>query len=108
MDDIKVDNQKLNNIFELLDFKKSFENFEKVLNNKDVGMDGANLSGGQKQIISIARALYKNPDILFLDVVLDKGSGFDVLDEVGYENMQVVICTAHDEFAATRYSVSSS
>ena len=67
LDDIKVDNQKLNNIFELLDFKKSFENFEKVLNNKDVGMDGANLSGGQKQIISIARALYKNPDILIFD-----------------------------------------
>ena len=50
----------------------------------------------------------KLENILFLDVVLDKGSGFDVLDEVGYENMQVVMCTAHDEFAATRYSVSSS
>ena len=36
------------------------------------------------------------PDILFLDIVLDEGSGFDVLDEVGHEDMQVVMCTAHD------------
>ena len=42
-----------------------------------------------------------------MDVVLDKGSGFDILDEVGYENMQMVMCIAHDEFAlrAIRYQV---
>lgn len=49
----------------------------------------------------------KKPDILFLDIVLDEGSGFDILDEVGHEDMQVVMCTAHDEFAlrAIRYQV---
>lgn len=61
-----------------------------------------------KKSIAVDYLISNKPDILFLDVVLDKGSGFDVLDEVGYENMQVVICTAHDEFAAMRYSVSSS
>ena len=49
----------------------------------------------------------KKPDVLFLDIVLDNGSGFDILDEVGYDDMQVVLCTAHDEFAlrAIRYQV---
>ena len=62
----------------------------------------------QKKSIAVDYLISNKPDILFLDVVLDKGSGFDVLDEVGYENMQVIMCTAHDEFAATRYSLSSS
>lgn len=32
-----------------------------------VGERGTTLSGGQKQLLSVARAIYKNPDILILD-----------------------------------------
>lgn len=32
-----------------------------------LGEEGANISGGQKQLMGLARALYKNPDILLID-----------------------------------------
>jgi len=35
--------------------------------NTMVGLQGVNLSGGEKQRILIARAVYKNPDFLFID-----------------------------------------
>lgn len=56
---------------------------------------------------AVEHLISNKPDILFLDIVLDQGSGFDILDEVGHDDMQVVMCTAHDEFAlrAIRYQV---
>lgn len=60
-----------------------------------------------KKARAVRHLISNKPDILFLDIVLDEGSGFDILDEVGHEDMQVVMCTAHDEFAlrAIRYQV---
>lgn len=46
-------------------------------------------------------------DILFLDMILDEGTGFDLLDSFDHSDVNVVICTAHDEFAlkAIQYEV---
>jgi DNA-binding response OmpR family regulator len=41
-----------------------------------------NLSGGQRQIIGLARALYRKPDLLLLDVVMPKLDGIGVLWEL--------------------------
>jgi ATP-binding cassette, subfamily B, bacterial len=38
-----------------------------LMYNTVIGIDGQNLSQGQRQRILIARAIYKNPDFLFLD-----------------------------------------
>ncbi len=39
------------------------------------------------------------PQLLFLDIVLDEGTGFDVLEAINAENIQVIFVTAFDEFA---------
>jgi two-component system LytT family response regulator len=46
------------------------------------------------------------PELVFLDINLGDGTGFDVLEKIEYKNFQLVFITAHEEFAlkAFRYS----
>jgi ATP-binding cassette subfamily B protein len=62
----KYDKDKMDSILSLSQSSK----FVNKLSDKEfanVAQNGSNYSGGQKQRLSIARALYKNPDVLIFD-----------------------------------------
>ncbi len=43
------------------------------------------------------------PKLIFLDIVLDQGNGFDVLEQVEYNDFLVVFITAFQEYALTAF-----
>lgn len=78
-------------------FRRMSEGYNTV-----VGETGINLSGGQKQLLGLARALYKKPQLLFLDEAtsfLDNETQdyvFSLLKQLIIERQLTVVYVTHD------------
>lgn len=64
--ELAYNQSRLNEVDKILNLEKYFIDLPNKLSSK-VGTNGISLSGGQKQIISIARALYKDSGVLIFD-----------------------------------------
>ena len=65
-EDKDIDYNRINKVIELADLKKFIDSLPNGIHSR-IGEQGCRLSGGQRQRIGIARALYKNCDVLFFD-----------------------------------------
>jgi ABC-type bacteriocin/lantibiotic exporter with double-glycine peptidase domain len=65
-DNDKINYNKYDNLVKILDLDNYFKELPYKLDTK-VGFNGTSLSGGQKQMISLARALYKDSELIIFD-----------------------------------------
>ena len=103
--DENIDFDRLNKIIKLC----KLENFIANLPNKietNVGEKGLKISGGQKQRIGIARALYRNFDLLILDEAtssLNKDYEDDILEEISHLFKDKIIITISHDLNVLKY-----
>ena len=64
--DEKIDKEKMNFSIQMSCLEQKISELPRGLKTK-VGNDGVKLSGGEKQRIALARVIYKNPNIFFMD-----------------------------------------
>ena len=100
VDKKEIDQKKIEKVLELSQLNHSIKNFHDGIDTV-VGEDGKKLSGGQKQKISIARALYKNSEILILDEptsAMDAESEMNFIKSFLSKNMnKTIIIITHEE-----------
>jgi two-component system LytT family response regulator len=63
------------------------------------GLNIEAVSGGENVKSGIASIEEHQPDLVFLDIQMPDGTGFDVLKGVSEKNFEVIFITAHEEFA---------
>ncbi len=96
LDDEKPDNERLKKAVKAANIGYEIEKLPLGYQTK-MGENGRGLSGGQKQRVLIARALYKNPDILFFDEAtnaldtINEQKITQALDEVFHAKTVIVV-----------------
>jgi ABC-type bacteriocin/lantibiotic exporter with double-glycine peptidase domain len=93
-----IDLEKAKRIIKLLNLDKLIESSELGINTM-VGTKGSKLSGGQIQRIGIARALYKDPNIIFFDEAtssLDEENENQIMDNIfDLFNKKTIVFVTH-------------
>ena len=94
----KIDILRAKEAAEKAQISQSIESLTLKYNTK-IGERGVRLSGGQRQRIGIARALYKNADVIIFDEAtsaLDNNTEKEVMDAIdNLENDLTIIMVAH-------------
>lgn len=79
------------------DEKRTRELIAKLIDSFDLNIEtfpiGENVASGLKSIEQV------DPDIVFLDIQMPDGTGFDLLKMIPQKNFEVIFITAHEEFA---------
>ena len=96
--DDHIDKHKLRTAVEIANIKEFIESLPKSYNTK-IGNEGQGISTGQKQRLLIARAVYKDPDVIFFDEAtsaLDANNERTIMDNLNrFFRGKTVVIIAH-------------
>ena len=80
-----IDDKKIEKAIDIANLSNKISNLPDGINTK-VGADGVKLSGGERQRIALARAIYREPNIFFMD---ESTSSLDTkTEEIIIQNIQ--------------------
>jgi len=79
-----------------LTLKKDLEKFPEII----IAGEASNITTAKSLIEQI------NPDLLFLDIQLSDGSGFDLLNQIDYAG-RIIFVTAYDEYAIRAFEINA-
>lgn len=87
------------------DEKHSRETLKSLLEEFCVNIEVIGMAGSIDKAVELIKS--KQPDLIFLDIELQTGTGFDVLNQVSHLDFEVVFTTAFEQYAIKAVKFSS-
>ncbi|MBN2348905.1 MAG: response regulator transcription factor [Bacteroidales bacterium] len=87
------------------DEEDSIQYMESIIHDHCPGLQATGHATSVSEGVDLIETL--NPDLIFLDVELGDGTGFDILESVNDRNFEVIFITAHNKYAIRAFKHSA-
>lgn len=87
------------------DEKHSRETLKNLLQEFCIDVKVVGLAGNVEDAVKLIKK--EQPDVIFLDIELQTGTGFDILEQVSHLNFEVIFTTAFEQYAIKAVKFSS-